>query len=476
MANYQETLTNFQQQWNLPNYNLDRLAESVQALRFADSFLMGSSSDNSPESQFMKWFSRTLSLYFESNTTPNEDGKYISSFDAKAFFNSFKNLVQAKYDADAMEKNVKLLNVEDVTLGQNGKIKNVIVNRMRNYNKTLPTLWQENLKKGYLKFDTLKAITDNSYAAFEDNHDEKELDAKLTNLVAAREAMRQLRESRSGVWGWLWKVIFNREQNRQEKTYLQDLNNKINALRGTYNVDAKVADLTGKTVFGKTVAEEKAKTQEEPAKKLSKPAKIKPCAKKISDKYYDSELSGRVVNELLTKIPIPGAEDYRRKVLETMVVNPAFKDINNLNAQFDQDIKNGNQKDAVAKLVRGVFKVADRHNSLIRSGSGVDKFDAIAIIAQTFIDNLTAVSIYPQLRGDANEYIKNNNALYKEIVEEDYVYSEKIDDYAVDYVPSVKESHERVFGEENPFIENVGNKSPQISEPSQISAPSLDIK
>lgn len=40
MESYEQELANFRQQWNLPSYNLDRLAESVQALRFADSFLM----------------------------------------------------------------------------------------------------------------------------------------------------------------------------------------------------------------------------------------------------------------------------------------------------------------------------------------------------------------------------------------------------------------------------------------------------
>ena len=85
MANYEQELANFKQQWNLPSYDLNRLAESVQALRFADSFLTGASSDNSPTAQYKKWFSRTLSIYFSANTTPNENGKYMSSFDAQEF-------------------------------------------------------------------------------------------------------------------------------------------------------------------------------------------------------------------------------------------------------------------------------------------------------------------------------------------------------------------------------------------------------
>lgn len=93
MANYQEELRNFQEQWNLPTYDLKRLAESVQALRYADMFLTGANVDNTPAGKFEKWFSRTLSIYFETNTTPNQEGKYMSSFDAQAFYDSFKSLV-----------------------------------------------------------------------------------------------------------------------------------------------------------------------------------------------------------------------------------------------------------------------------------------------------------------------------------------------------------------------------------------------
>ena len=498
MENYEQKLESFRQQWNLPDYNLDRLAESVQALRFADSFLTGASSDNSPTAQYKKWFSRTLSIYFATNTTPNENGKYMSSFDSQAFYNSFKTLVQAKYDSDALNKNVKLLNVDDVTKGEKENIQKIIANCRRNYKKTLPTLWQENLKDGSLKLETLKDITENSYNALGNRLDyaEDELNAKLTNLVAAREAMKQLRASRSGVWGWLWKVIFNREQNRQEKEYLKDLNDKINELSSSYNIEEKVAELTGKTVLGKTLTEEKAKKQEEPAKsqeqpapvqeqpakiqeqpikKSSNPVKIKSCAKKIENNYYDNNLDEKIAKELLTKIPVRGAESYRQRVLETMIIKPAFETINNLNVEFDQDIKNGNQKEAVAKLVRGVFKAAYQQTPLTISGSGINKVDGCAILAQTFINNLTAVSIYPDLKGLANEYIKNNTALCKEIIEEDYFYTEKVDEYAVDYVPSGEVSHEQVFDvNDNPFLEDVAHKSPQISGQIKQDVPRID--
>ena len=329
-------------------------------------------------------------------------------------------------------------------------------------------MWQENLKDGSLKLETLKAITDYSTMS---RHEQKQ-EGKLTNLLAAREAMKQLRASRSGVWGWLWKVIFNRAQNRQEKEYLQELNDKIEELKDTYDIDAKVAELTGKTVLGKAVTEEKAKEQEQPAKaqekpakQPSKPAKIKPCAEKIESKYYDNDLEVKIAGELLTKIPVKkDLEEYKKRVFEQTVVNSAFDAINVLNQQFDQDIKNGNQREAMAKLVRGVFKATHEHVSLSVSGSDINKVAGCVILAQAFINNLTAVSIYPELSDLANEYIKNNTAIYKEIEKEDYFYENEIDNYPVDYVPEGNYTLEDLMKEDQPQNEGIDNVDDGISE------------
>ena len=513
METYEQELETFRQQWNLPTYDLNRVAESVQALRFADSFLSGASSDNSPTTQYKKWFSRTLSIYFEANTVPNEDGQYMSSFDAQAFYNSFKTLVQAKYDADAEERNETPLKVEDVTNGQKQSLENIIAHCKRNYKKTLPTLWQENLKDGSLKLDTLRTITDNSYTAFRNrlDYEEDELDAKLTNLIAAREAMKQLRASRSGVLGWLWKVIFNRSQNRQEKAYLQDLNNKISALSGSYDIEAKVAALTGKTVLGKTLVEEKAKekpakAQEKPAKKPSKTVKVKPCAEKIEEMVNGDDYTENIVNNLMSKISFMGDKNYTQRMLDSMVIKPAFEDhINELNEQFDQDIKKGNQNEAVAKLVRGVFKVADEYYAYIVGNSNLNRVQACGILAKTLIDNLTAVAVYPELSSLANEYIGKNVSIYKEISDSDLFYDTEIDNYALDQNPTVNytleeimkgeqsqdkkidnvnndassayddlDDYEPAFDEDNPFVENASEIAPQVAQAPKQNVPTLN--
>jgi hypothetical protein len=321
--------------------------------------------------------------------------------------------------------------------------------------------------------------------------------------------MKQLRASRSGFLGWLWKVIFNRAQNRQEKEYLQDLNNKISELSSSYDVEAKVEELTGKTVFGKTVTEEKAKeqpakAQEQPAKKPSKPAKVKPCAQKIE---FNDDYIENIAKDLISK-NIFGNYDktFIQRVLENMVIRPAFENhINELNKQFDQDIKNGNQREAVAKLVRGVFKAADEYQAYIVGNSKLGRVQACGILAKTLIDNLTAVAVYPELSSLANEYIDKNVSIYKEISDEDLFYNEAINDYALDQNPTVTytledimkgdqsqeneidnvnndassayddlDDYEPAFDEDNPFVENDGKIAPQISQEPKQNVPTLN--
>ncbi len=491
MANYEQVLEDFRQQWNLPpTYNLNRIAESVQALRFADSFLKGSSSDNSPATQYKKWFSRTLSIYFSANTTPNENGKYMSSFDAQAFYDSFKNLVQAKYDADAEERGEEPPQVEDVTNGQKQSLENIIANCKRNYKKTLPALWYENLKNGTMDMQNLQNITSSSFDVVAKKWyvDANEMAGELTNILAAREAMQQLRASRSGVLGWLWKVIFNRTQNRQEKEYLQQLNNQISALTEKgYLMDGITRTLTEKTVFGKDVnaktetmrtQDKKAqKTKEDPVKNLVKPKAIQPVAGQIIE-MANSEF----INDLAAKFneELPGNNmPHTVRIWQYQVeLGKILETINELNENFDKAVENGaDPKKEMAKVVHGVFKETVKAFSGHMIETGVDKMEGLKIAAELITNQLTAAAIYPNELGNAvNEYIERNLAVYEEIVTNDKEYGEVIEDYKQmlegDAVAS--DDHEPVFGKDNPFVESNVNQSAPVNQQPQISVPKLD--
>ena len=475
MANYEQELENFKQQWNLSAYNLNEVARNVQALRFADSFLTGASPDNSPAGQYVKWFSRTLSIYFSTNTTPNEYGRYVSSFDAQAFYDSFKALVQAKYDTDAQENGEVQLQVgEVVTDDLKPAIQNAIANCKRNYKKPLPTLWQENLKQGYLALDTLKTITDNSYDALGNALDyaEDELDARLTNLVAAREAMQQLRESRSGVWGWLWKVIFNREQNRQEKEYLQDLNDKINELSGRYNIEAKVADLTGKTILG---VEVKAATKARETQTTEPVVGI--VVGKVNAMLAEPDFKKDFTNEVIEALPKNNTiEANMQKAIFTGMLESSFIDkIQQFNQKFDeQEVKTEEHIIAGAKEV---FKKAYTAAKALGYNQAIERLTVAQLLTDKIMQKCSPVALESEAYAQfANGYVlKHADELLNDV---ETIHAESEDEFKDNAREITFQKAGKAYDDMNreklEIIDANASVNEQIVPPVQKNAPSIN--
>ena len=131
-------------------------------------------------------------------------------------------------------------------------MKQVLLNNFDALNKTLPTLWAEKLKKGTMTQNELLLTTRNVMDSMDSviQGNDVPLEDRIINVVAAYETMKQIRESRTGFWGWLWKFIF-RERNEIEKANLETFEIQVNSLRAEgYPVDKIAADLTSKTVLG----------------------------------------------------------------------------------------------------------------------------------------------------------------------------------------------------------------------------------
>ena len=150
MANkYEQELRSFKEQWKFPSYDLNDYANTSKGLRYAEAFLTGEYVDLSVGGEVVRWFSKTIEAYFKANTSPNADGNYISSFEPQAFYDSFKKLVQAKFDDDAEEKeNATPIQVKEVFQAQKKNFESIIAKNMSKYQKTMPAMWMEGLKKG----------------------------------------------------------------------------------------------------------------------------------------------------------------------------------------------------------------------------------------------------------------------------------------------------------------------------------------
>jgi hypothetical protein len=247
---YTTELERFRNKYNMPEYNLKTLIAIDQKFRYVNEFLNKDTITNNSANQFVNLMSRTLGMCFEANTSLRADGKYMSAFVSKDFLKDFEDLSSAKYLSELKDAEEPQRKKYDGARKRD--IKKILINNFKDLNKTLPTLWAERLKKGTMTqndlllttrnvMDSMDSVIQSNDAPFED---------RIINVVAAYETMKQIRESRTGFLGWLWKFIF-RERNEIEQANLETFESQVNQLREKgYPVDKISADLTGKTVLG----------------------------------------------------------------------------------------------------------------------------------------------------------------------------------------------------------------------------------
>ena len=94
---YQDALATFNKWYNLKDFDLETLENNDKQFRILNSYLSITPNTEDPAKEFVSWAARTLAIYLNENTTPNEDGKYVSSLDPQQFLKDFESLAQAKY-------------------------------------------------------------------------------------------------------------------------------------------------------------------------------------------------------------------------------------------------------------------------------------------------------------------------------------------------------------------------------------------
>lgn len=246
---YTAELEGFKRKYNMPqDYDLKELAVSQQKFQYLNNIITGSDVATTPAAQFKAWAVKTMNTYLEANTTLNANGKYMSAY-PKSFLDDFEKLADAKYRSELNDDEEPLRN--KFGGAKKKDIVDALANSIKNMNKTLPALWKDKLKKGTMKPMDLQAITMNVIDIVRDpKADKTGIQDKIISVVAAHEAMKQLRESRNGIIGWFWKR-FNQHRDSIEEASLNIFEAQVNELRSlNYDVDKIAADLTGKTIFG----------------------------------------------------------------------------------------------------------------------------------------------------------------------------------------------------------------------------------
>jgi hypothetical protein len=324
--------------------------------------------------------------------------------------------------------------------------------------KPLPTLWLERLKKGTMNIAAMEDITMNAVTdLLTPENDRAQMQGKLINVIAAQEAMQQLRESRSGFLGWFWK-LFNRGQNRKEEDYLDQLNTQIDLLKNQgYEIGKVRAGLTRKTVFGN------------PAKVTAKDkgVVIEPVMKQLNEKRNAATFKGEYADKCFRAIPQSAQKVFSQTMLRFSMAEHLYNRMDVHNQKFDEGIAQGNEPKAeMERIVKSIFKTTAQVVEAFGGDLSKEvRLETTKALAKVTVDTLTAASVYPnELGGFVGEAIEQSTQQYQD----------HVNDYWKQVNGQVNESREKVFDEAHPFAENGADKSAQVVNQPQQAVPTIN--
>ena len=537
---YEGQLKEFNEKYGMAGYDLKQTAKIDEKFRIVNNFLMKDSIDG-PSGQFIDWLSKIMKSYFEKHSQFSSDWKKnLSKFHTQEFVDDFEKVAKAKYLSELVEGQEP--NRKPYAGAKNKNIATVIAPYIQEINKPLPTVWKERMKKGTMDVTEIQELCVNLTDGLAKNLDQKATMMEgFTRIVAAREAVRQLRESRPrGILGALW-WLFNFRINGRERDCLETLNTCITTWEAKqFNTEKVLGELMGKTALGRPVnsaekasqpqAQETEQIQNESSvnaevnnaqKQEVKAPQMDPVAQQLGEtlKNVDAYAMGQELHE---KLPANGQMDFMRTMGFQTLWKTASKNIGQINADFDSAIATGADPKAemehvVRKLFVDAFKAVKSWGDYSQME---DKIEATKIMAQTMLERHTALALHADKLGDAvNGYVEqytntmkelskqnkdfisemeefefkrmndissnsvsNNNEIKANKIEEKEIQSndnkgidfndddsirseEEINlDFGVNYT----NNKEKVFDDDNPFVENDDKIVPQVpQEPKQ---------
>ena len=433
---YQGQLKEFNNKYGMEGYDLKKTAGIDEKFRYLNNFLMKDSVDG-PSGQFVDWLSKVVRSYFEKHSQFASDWKKnLSKFHSQEFLDDFEKVAKAKYLSElevGQEPNRK-----PYAGAKRKHILLAITPYFQEINKPLPTVWMERMKKGTMDVTVLQKRCVDLTDLLRDNLDQKAtMMETFTNIVAAREAVRQLRESRPrGILGALW-WLFNFRINGRERDCLEALNTCITTWEAQqFNTEKVLGELMGKTALGRPVnGAEKAnqpqtqaaeQIQNEPSvntelnnasKQEEKTPQMDPVAKQLDEtlKKVDSYAMGQ---ELHAKLPANDQMDILRTMGFQTLWKTASKNIGQINADFDSAIATGadpqvEMDHVVRKLFVDAFKAVKAWGDY---SAMEDKIEATKIMAKTMLERHTALALHSDKLGDAvNGYVEQYTNTMKEL-------------------------------------------------------------
>ena len=466
---YQGQLKEFKDKYGMKDFDLQEMAAVDKKFRYVNEFIMNSSVEGDAN-QFINWFSKTIKNYFEKHSQFSSDWKKnLSKFHTQEFLDDFEKVAKAAYLSELKEGQEP--NRKPYAGAKKKSIALAITPYVQEINKPLPTVWMERMKKGTMDITELQQRCIDVTNVLKDNVDQKAtMMEEFTRIVAAREAVRQLRESRpQGFLGAIW-WLFNFRINARERDCLEALNTCVSTWEAQeFKTEKVLGELMGKTALGRPVnavekenqlnPKEVGQMQENPAvneiKQEVAVPQMDPVAKQLDETLQKVNPSA-MAQEFHEKLPANGQMDFMRTMSFQTLWKTASKNIGQINADFDSVIATGaNPQTEMEIVVRKVF--VDAFKAVKAWGDFVEsenKIEATKIVAKTILERHTALALHPDKLGDAvNGYVEQYEETMKETFNQNKDFISEMENLEFNRVNT--DNKERVFDDDNnPFKED----------------------
>ena len=465
---YEAALRRFNTRYQI-NVSIDALVEaqtsisSIENLGFQDSV-------QTSTNIYADILSDVLKIYMDKNIFIIEAGVYgVPDFSLGEFITDFEEVMEEQYRSRLRQRETPNRRPYDGAAFSD--MFSFAAGVVSGYGKPIPEVWASGVKKGLMPVDKMREITDgeqDKLMSMDGMLKQKlngELDAetmnRLTNMVAARDAMEKVRKSR----GFFW-VLGNLRINRRERKYFNKLKKDCETLKKLgFPVDKVSTQLRG----GKFVPDTS-------YDRMDMEKQTKPWLHGVAD-YIKKFTKIPGYKQLLDVNLVDRLPQGKRLGLDKF--DELIECAHEINGYFDEDIKSGVEPDdAMLSGMKIMFKKAYQLTGSLGYESIKERLVATQILTDFALQELTAAAMKNNpFKEYANGYaLGNGEEMITEIetdvasegLDRDEVIN-AIDDAAMDWVPSdsrfnmiINELKENVNGDVSPVNQPKESQVPQF--------------
>ena len=457
--------------------DLTALERHANQFKYLDNFLFEKKNDNPELTAYLRGLNKALLDCIKDKLQMNENGNYdLSNFQIPEFIQDYEEIMA--------QKNEEAENSRNRAPFEGAKFKDVVKmagNALGKYNKALSNVWADSILNGEFSVAQMQIMTNTShlhlYNAMQPENERRgkkedgtwtdEVKGSLRNLIAAKQAMENVRQQRG-----IFFKIFSFRKNAAEKEYLASLTMLVEGYRAVgYPVEEVMSEVSASALKG---AYENAKGYK--AREANRQAQKSVVSTKAAAVIADAKFQETFKKEIKNSLPAAKFDDLSVDMLvSSMVVESLVKTVQRLNEKFDQAVYEGaDSKKEMVNIVKNVAKEAFRCASSLGYTAPQEQLLVGQIITDVVLKKVSPAAFDKENYAEfANGYILNNPDVFDDELRDQDIYQEQYVEGAKNAYNEKQNCRENIqVNEANVAVQ--ANEVAPVEQVPAINAPSIN--